>query len=449
MKASVVKTPNAGYAWYVCVLLTACYAAGYMDRAVLNLLVIPIEHEFHISDSVLGLLTGAAFALSYAVAAVPIAGLADRGDRRRLIAFGIGFWSLSTLAGALAPNVTLLFVSRICVAVGEAVLIPASTSILADYFPQARRSEALSVFSMGVYFGGGVALIGGGALLKTFAYHQLHLSVIGAAAPWRGVLMVLGLAGLVLVPLTWRLREPVRTGEIAASGAAAIDTGLSFATLFQRSRSTLAALAAHYAGFACISLGALAITAWGPTMFVRDHGWTLAKAGLVLGVPSLIFGPLGAIFGGRLAEGLERRGRSDGKFLVGVFTASGCVLSSFVLTLNSVGLAITAVCVTVFLASSNYGVLHAALTDLLPNHMRARAVAAFAVLTSVASITGGPLIVALLTDHVFRDPAAVNLSLRITVPIAFLLAASILALGLKPYRHALDNLARGFASAPA
>ena len=444
MNAPAAKTPNAGYAWYVCILLTACYAAGYMDRAVINLLVIPIERQFHISDSVLGLLTGAAFALSYAVAAVPIAGLADRGDRRRLIAFGIAFWSLSTLAGALAPNVSLLFVSRICVAVGEAVLIPAATSLLADYFPQTRRSEALSVFSMGVYFGGGIALIGGGALIKAFTHHPLHLPLLGATAPWRGVLLVLGLAGLVLVPLTWRMREPVRSTE-----GPAIDTGLSFSTVFRRSRSTLAALAAHYTGFACISLGALAISAWAPTMFVRDHGWALSKAGLVLGVPSLIFGPLGAIFGGRLAEGLERRGRSDGKFLVGVITASGCVASSFVLTLDSVGLAIAAVCVTIFLASSNYGVLHAALTDLLPNHMRARAVAAFAVLTSVTSITGGPLIVALLTDHVFHDPAAVNLSLRIVASIAFLLAASILALGLRPYRRALDNMARGFASSPA
>src|SRR5215471_11940181 len=175
MKSSVTATqqaaattsagePGLGYAWYVVLILMICYTVSFIDRQILSLLVGPIQKDLGISDFRMGLLQGLAFAVFYTLLGLPMGRLADRRNRRNLVAVGIFFWSLMTALCSFAKTYLSLFLARVGVGVGEATLGPSAFSLIADYFPRERLAKALSVYSAGIFIGAGMALIVGGAV---------------------------------------------------------------------------------------------------------------------------------------------------------------------------------------------------------------------------------------------------------------------------------------------
>jgi MFS family permease len=423
------------YAWYVCLVLMLLLAISYMDRSVLALLVAPIEAAFSVRDTTMGLLQGAAFAVVYVVFAFPLARLADRGNRRNLIVYGVIFWCAATICCGLARNIQQLFLARMSVAAGEAVLMPAAVSILADYFGPKSRARALSVYSIGLYFGSGLAMGGGGALMKAFGPPVTVLPVIGALASWRLVFALMGLVGLLVVPLLIGVREPQRLSDDGHSAEAT----LPFKQMMRELKAKRTAVLGTIVGFALISLGATTVNAWGATLFLRTHGWSIGNAGLRLGAITLVLGPLGAITGGVAADWLAKRGRVDAKPIVGTVSAIGCVVGALVLTLQSTALALIGVGLLNYLIGFNFGIVQASLADLLPNRMRAVISALYVATTNIFAATLGPLLVGVLNDRVFKEPAQIAMSLRIVVPSAFLLAALTLWHVLPAYRRALAD----------
>jgi MFS family permease len=428
-----VRRDGGRYAWYVCVVLMLLLAISYMDRSVLALLVAPIETAFSVRDTTMGLLQGAAFAVVYVLFAFPLARLADRGNRRNLIVYGVIFWCGATICCGLAQSIHQLFLARMSVAAGEAVLMPAAVSILSDYFGPKSRARALSVYSIGLYLGSGLAMGGGGALMKVFGPAVAAVPMMGVLASWRIVFIVMGLVGLFVVPLLMGVREPQRLGDDGHSAEAT----LPFKQMMRELKTKRAAVLGTIIGFALISLGATTINAWGATLFLRTHGWTIGDAGLRLGAITLVFGPLGAISGGVAADWLAKRGRVDAKPFVGMLSASGCIVGALVLTLQSTMIAIIGVGLVNYLIGFNFGIVQAGLADLLPNRMRAVISALYIATTNIFAATLGPLLVGMLNDHVFRDPAQIAISLRVIAPSAFLLAALTLCLVLPAYRLAL------------
>jgi MFS family permease len=423
------------YAWYVCLVLMLLLAISYMDRSVLALLVAPIEAAFSVRDTTMGLLQGAAFAVVYVVFAFPLARLADRGNRRNLIVYGVIFWCAATICCGLARNIQQLFLARMSVAAGEAVLMPAAVSILADYFGPKSRARALSVYSIGLYFGSGLAMGGGGALMKAFGPAVTVVPVIGALASWRLVFALMGLVGLLVVPLLIGVREPQRLSDDGHSAEAT----LPFKQMMRELKAKRTAVLGTIVGFALISLGATTVNAWGATLFLRSHGWSIGNAGLRLGAITLVLGPLGAITGGVAADWLAKRGRVDAKPIVGTVSAIGCVVGALVLTLQSTALALIGVGLLNYLIGFNFGIVQASLADLLPNRMRAVISALYVATTNIFAATLGPLLVGVLNDRVFKEPAQIAMSLRIVVPSAFLLAALTLWHVLPAYRRALAD----------
>jgi MFS family permease len=428
-----VRRDGGRFAWYVCLVLMLLLAISYMDRSVLALLVAPIETAFSVRDTTMGLLQGAAFAVVYVLFAFPLARLADRGNRRNLIVYGVIFWCGATICCGLAQSIHQLFLARMSVAAGEAVLMPAAVSILSDYFGPTSRARALSVYSIGLYLGSGLAMGGGGALMKVLGPAGAAVPMMGVLASWRIVFIVMGLAGLFVVPLLMGVREPQRLGD---DGHSAEET-LPFKQMMRELRTKRAAVFGTIIGFALISLGATTINAWGATLFLRSHGWTIGDAGLRLGALTLVFGPLGAISGGVAADWLAKRGRVDAKPFVGMLSASGCVVGALVLTLPGTMIAIIGVGLANYLIGFNFGIVQAGLADLLPNRMRAVISALYIATTNIFAATLGPLLVGILNDRVFRDPAEIAISLRVVAPSAFLLAALTLWLVLPAYRLAL------------
>ncbi len=398
------------YAWYVCIVMMLLLSISYMDRSVLALLVAPIEATFSVRDTTMGLLQGAAFAVVYVVFAFPLARLADRGNRRNLIVYGVIFWCGATICCGLAQSVRQLFLARMSVAAGEAVLMPAAVSILSDYFGPKSRARALSVYSIGLYLGSGLAMGGGGALMKVFGPDGAVAPVIWALASWRLVFILMGLVGLFVVPLLMGVREPQRLGDDGRSAEAT----LPFHQMLRELRTKRTAVFGTIIGFALISLGATTVNAF-----------------------TLVFGPLGAITGGVAADWLAKRGRVDAKPFIGILSASGCVIGALVLTFQSTAIALIGIGLLNYLIGFNFGIVQASLADLLPNRMRAVISALYIATTNIFAATLGPLLVGVLNDHVFKDPAEIATSLRIVVPSAFLLAAVTLWHVLPAYRRAL------------
>jgi len=162
--------PNVGYASLVLALLTSAYALSFVDRQVLTLMVEYVKADLRINDSEIGLLTGLGFSLFYVILGVPLARLMDSSDRRTIVATCIAVWSLMTALCGTARSFVTLLLARVGVGCGEAGVNPGSASLLADYFPKRQLPAAMGVYSMGIYLGGGMALIAGGQLLRAFSH---------------------------------------------------------------------------------------------------------------------------------------------------------------------------------------------------------------------------------------------------------------------------------------
>ena len=183
------------------------------DRTVVNLTVGPLKAAFSLDDTHFAMLQGMAFGIFYITACVPIGALADRYQRRLIIAAGLGFFSLFAVGSGLARNYMQLFLTRIGVAVGEATLTPAGLSMLSDLYPPHRLGRPVSAFLMSAPVGQGLAFIIGGRLLYWLTNTPaLALGPLSHLAPWQNAFIIVGAPFLLLVPLFLLQREPRRHG---------------------------------------------------------------------------------------------------------------------------------------------------------------------------------------------------------------------------------------------
>ena len=101
---TVTGAPRYGSAWrshYPLALLTLIYTLNYFDRNIFSIVLESIKADMQLTDTQLGLLGGVAFVLFYSFMGIPIAWLADRFNRRNIIAVGLAFWSLMTACTGL------------------------------------------------------------------------------------------------------------------------------------------------------------------------------------------------------------------------------------------------------------------------------------------------------------------------------------------------------------
>ena len=206
----VAEKLSAPRRWYVLLVLTLVYALSIADRYVMSTLIEPIKADLKVSDSAIGFLTGVSLALFYVTAGLPLASLADRANRRTMIALALGAWSAMTALCGVAQNFWQLLLARIGVGVGEAGGTPPSTSLLSDYFPWRRRAFALSVYSIGASLG---SMLGSSAGYASDAWG------------WRTAFLLLGIPGLAFaILIRFTVREPQR-GQLD-EGPAPLKAGL-------------------------------------------------------------------------------------------------------------------------------------------------------------------------------------------------------------------------------
>lgn len=442
-RAAEAPWPKPAYAWYVVGVLMLAYTNSFIDRQILSLLIEPIRRDLDISDTQVSLLAGIAFTIFYTVMGVPIARLADQYNRRRIIAFGLAFWSLMTATCGLAKNFWHMFAARVGVGVGEATLSPAAMSIISDYFPVGKLARAISIYSMGVYFGAGLALIIGGFVVRLVSEAgSVTLPLIGEVYPWQMTFFVVGLMGLPVLLLLLTIREPLRRGVAAAGSAEAVNAS-SLPVLMTFLRRHKRTLIFHFAAFSCIGIGIAGFLVWTPTLFIRTWGWEASQIGFVYGFILFIGGTSGVYAGGWVADWLQNRGHDDAILRSALFSALGVVPFAVLTPLMPNGI-LAAICLagTAFLMAFPQGLPAAALQVITPNALRAQLTAIYFLVGNLIANGLGPTLYALVTDFVFADPAKLRYSMAVVSAVVLPMGALFAWLALKPYRESVADSRR-------
>lgn len=197
------------YAWYVLGVLVLVYVMNFIDRQIMSILAEDIKKDLGIGDSEIGFLYGTVFGVFYALFGIPLGRLADMWHRIRLLSIGLTLWSGMTALSGLAGNFAQLAAARIGVGVGEASASPVAYSVLSDYFPKEKRATALSIYSSGIYVGGGLSLFIGGLTVERWNAAFPDGGPFGLVG-WQAAFMAVGLPGLLLALWVATLREPIR-----------------------------------------------------------------------------------------------------------------------------------------------------------------------------------------------------------------------------------------------
>jgi MFS family permease len=424
------------HAWYAVILLLGVYINSFLDRTILTLLVGPVRDTTGLSDSEVGFLIGPAFAIFYTIAGLPLGWLADRVSRIFLIVVGQAFWSLASVSFGLARGFKELALARIGVGVGEASLSPAAYSIITDLFPPDRLARALSVYSMGIHLGGGLASVLGGFVIQWAGdARTLVLPIVGERYVWQVVFFAVAAPTIPLTALLLATaREPKRREGATGADAVSVSTG-EFVDYF---RANAGAFLCHNFGFGLLALSGYGALSWIPEFFVRVHGWERSFVGKTVGLNSMVVGVAGLYFGGYLGDRLARRGRSDSKILVGLLAVLVWLPFGLVLPFAPTGgLAFGLWIPMTFAAAMPWGAAAAAIQEAVPNQMRGRAAAVFLFVINIVGLGLGPQILPLFTDYVFRDEMQIHLSLFSVTATAEVGAFVLLLLALPRFRRAL------------
>jgi len=272
--------------WYALAVLTAFNIFAGMDRVAIAILMEPIKLDLLLSDKQLGLISGLAFALFYALFGLPLAWLADRSSRLRLISWCLALWSAMTAMSGMAHSFVMLFLARTGVGIGEAGCIPPAHSLIGDYFSRERRPLALSLFNSGAAVGGACGLFVVGTIAQHFG--------------WRAALQIIGIIGLPLALLAWTtLREPLRPQSDTPTKESA----------FQSIRALLGRRAYVHIiiGFSLSQVSAHGFAPWEPPFLMRSFNMQLPEIGAWLGAISMGCGAGGVLASGFVTSGLMRR----------------------------------------------------------------------------------------------------------------------------------------------
>ena len=409
-------------------MLVVAYAVSFIDRQVVSLLVEPLRHDLAISDTQIGLLQGPAFGLFYAIAGLPLGWLADRIHRVRLIAIGILLWSAMTALSGLANSFPALFLARMGVGVGEAALVPAAVSLLADLFPPRRRALPMSVFTSGVSLGIGLALLLGGVFVAFAAQSAERLPIVGAwlagRRGWQVVFLLAGSLGLPVALAVSLLAEPKRSHAEATPGG----------DLLPYLRANRGLFLPLLGGAGVMYLFTNALPAWAPSLFVREFHWRAADVGVRLGglvAPAAI---CGSILSGVTAHALGKRYGAEAPLRVMLMGAALLTPIALLGPLSPTpALALAGVAAMYFAFSLCFGVATATFVAATPARLRGRMVALYLLIGNLIGLGFGPVVVGVLLDHLPGHGAKVGVALAITAAISVVPGVALLGLALRRY----------------
>ncbi|VWX62059.1 spinster family MFS transporter [Sphingorhabdus sp. 109] len=379
------KRPN-----YVLTVLFLVTMLNFVDRQMISILAEAIKRDMGLSDSQIGLMTGLSFALFYTTLAIPVAALADRWNRSRIIAIAISIWSFMTILCGVAVNFVQLFVARIGVGVGEAGSSPASHSLIADLFPPERRAGALGILGMSVPIGSFIAYTGGGWMVENIG--------------WRMAFVIAGIPGLFIAALMWFTVPDPRGKPRLADAFKPKESETSLRTAI----SELSRKPAYWhlvgAGI-IISFVSYGLASFYAGLFVRVHGIGYTELGWKLGVMVAISGSGGAWIGGKVGDYLNVRMPAGSLLASAVILLAATPGMYFAIYAPSANIAFLLLAIPTFAFTFNYGPNFSTIQLLASDQTRALAMAIWLLFAGLFGLGLGPVFVGVVSD-IFSGGAA-------------------------------------------
>ena len=360
----------------VLALLLLAYIFNFLDRQILGILAGPIIADLKLTDAEFGAIVGIAFALLYSVLGVPLAMLADRTSRSRVIAGALAVWSGFTALCGTAASFGQLFFYRLGVGVGEAGGVAPAYALIADYFPPHRRARALAIFSLGIPLG-----LAAGTLIGAY---------LASWVSWRAAFLVMGVAGLVLAPIMLIF---VRDLPRSPQAAAQVPLSQTFSMIARKPAFWLMAMAAS-----CSSLAGYGLALWTPSVLERSFGFTLIERGQFLASIFLIGGTAGVFAGGWLAD---RLGQGDKRWYARLPAIAWLITApTFAIGLLSPDpwLAWPLLLIPNALNILWLGPVTTAVQHLVPQPMRSTASASFLLINNLIGLGVGPTLIGALSE---------------------------------------------------
>ena len=415
-------------------MLSIVQLFSFIDRQALSLLIAPIKAEFDMSDTQVSLVIGLGFAIAYAIAGLPIGRLVDQWSRPALLSLGLTLWSVCTASCGLAGSFAQLALLRSGVGIGEATLTPTVISFLGDYFPPSKRGISFAVFAVSVYVGSGLSLVAGSAVLEALkGVVFVTVPVLGEVRPWQLVFLIIGLPGLLAVPLVLTLAEPRRQRGVAR---AAVPQGLSMVEVLAHYRRHWPAFLTQHAASTMMAMLFYGVSAWVPEFLRRTYAMPIATAGFSFGAVTVVAGSLGVLSGGLFSDALLKHGYTDARLRATLFAALGALpFAEAFPRAGSAGLSLALVFGMVFFTSTISTAGSTGVQELALPRMRGVAAAVYLFIFNGIGLSLGPTLFAVLTDEVFGDPAMLWRSLAFATPCIAVLAAVLSWAGLRPYRN--------------
>jgi MFS family permease len=423
-------------AWFTLGVLLVMIVLSYLDRGILALLVKPMREDLQVSDVQVSLLIGVAFGLFYAVFAFPLGWLADRWSRKGVIFLCITGWSLATTACGLANSFRELAAARFGVGIGEGGLSPAAYRILGGAFPKRRMALALGVYGAGASLASPISNIVGGRLVDwAVANGGAVLPLVGEVKPWQVVFLLLGPPGLLLAPLIFLIPREKKAAPAPTAAAEPAEPDGGFAAFLRR---RWLYLTLHFLGFGVLAITSYGLGGWTPTFFQRRYGMSMGEIGLYIALVVGGSGMIGFMGGGWLVDRWFASGVKDAHLRYFVYGIPVITLAAILAFSVADRPALSFACmffIHLLLPFTGPAVGHLQLAT--PVEYRGRTTALFTMVFNILGMTLGPLIVALLTEHVFHDAAKVGLSMALMAGVLGVVAFALFALNLKPGRAAI------------
>ena len=367
---------------YTLGVLAVVYMFNFVDRQLPAILLPAIRAEFQVSDTLLGLLVGTAFALFYSVLGVPIALLADRWNRRNLIAIALAIWSGMTALSGVAANFWQLALARVGVGIGEAGCSPPAHSMIADLYPPEKRSTAMGVYTLGISAGIMLAYMAGGWVVENIG--------------WREAFFIVGIPGLLLaVIVRMTVSEPPRGhSEDRADHGQHPPLIEVFKLLLSRKSFLHMAVGAglsSFAGYAAIS--------WFPSFLIRSFEGNFVLLNVWLGLILGIAGGIGFFMGGFLADFFGRVRQRNGMWFIASTQLAAAVASFAVYLAWSAKMALLAFILPVVISNFYLAPVLAQTQSLVPLRMRGVASAIVLLIINLIGLAVGPPAVGALSDY--------------------------------------------------
>ncbi len=376
-----LREPWPWHATWPLIMLTLVSAMNYLDRSLLGLAMPAIKQEMEVSDTVLGLVSGLAFVVVYSLLGVPVAWLADRRNRRNIVAIGLTFWSLMTAFTGFVSNIWQLAMARFLMGAGESFGAAPSNSLIADYFSAARRPLALAIFGLASTISSALLFPIAGWIEETYG--------------WRAMFVAAGVPGILLAMLfLLTMKEPARRKSPEERDL------LPSPTILHDLKGLFAnrCFVWMFAGVTFMGANVWAAGAWTPTFFARVHDMGMAEAAAMIGPTRGILGAIGVLAGGFLVDRLRHNrlswrigipalacaavGPAEALFLLGdskIWWLTGYALASFFTLIHQ-------------------GPIYAAVVNVVPSSRRAFAVSIILLGASLLGNIVGPSGVGIATD---------------------------------------------------